>query len=285
MSQDVVLVCPMELSLNEFRSILIPQWSKCFVGSTSDKEFQLAGGDGSWYITFTQSDDRNEVAEDYASNALLSGAFRSVAADSEYYFVEYNDFNVTKTVIGDLYEGAGGWVSRIWMDNGYAVMVPAVDFLENIRRDPEWDWRKMQAWTVVIACPLGLTITDFRSILTQKRSDSLVLGSSGNELHLRGKGGGWFVGICELGNEEGAVNDRIMSEIVDKSLGGKADNGRYYMFRYDDLSNLKSVLIDFLGGARKWLSKIWIDLDHGIVMPGAAFLEKVRQDPTWDWTR
>ncbi len=57
-------------------------------------------------------------------------------------------------------------------------------------------------------------------------------------------------------------------------------NPKFYLIEFNDFILLKKLLPLVADD-----SHIWIDNDHGDILQGPLFVNRVKQHPTWDWRR
>ena len=85
------------------------------------------------------------------------------------------------------------------------------------------------------------------------------------------KSGGYYVAIN--------ADDDILEHYEPTELENIAlKNPRFYLIEFNDFILLKKLLPLVADDSR-----IWVDNDHGDILQGSLFVNRVKQQPTWDW--
>ena len=87
--------------------------------------------------------------------------------------------------------------------------------------------------------------------------------------------------VLKSGGNYVAINadDDMMEHYEDAELEDIAlSNPRFYLIEFNDFIFLKKLLPLVADDSR-----IWVDNDHGDILQGPLFVNRVKQYPTWDW--
>lgn len=93
----------------------------------------------------------------------------------------------------------------------------------------------------------------------------------------------WEVRVAE-GNEyvrieeSRSVQNEFSSEVLAKTLAILKSAPKWFVLTHVGIMLLKKVITAFADDP-----SIVINNDVGVVLPGPAFIERIRQEPDWDW--
>lgn len=91
-----------------------------------------------------------------------------------------------------------------------------------------------------------------------------------------------YVSIAELDARETADDYAECEELPD-ALRNTLKGSSFYLFSFNDLELVKSVMREFLSRLGADLEAAWVDNDYGQLIRASVFLHNVTSDPEWDW--
>lgn len=142
MTQAVVIIAPRDLSVQSLRSLFEGRGCRVFSGSKVT-DIQVQDQAGTSFVDVSSMDRPEELRADYLENDLLDWEFRSSLDDEKIYLhVTFNEFEAARSVIEALLRTLGDDIKDCWVDTDYGWVIRGDHLLDNLRRSPDWDWRR-----------------------------------------------------------------------------------------------------------------------------------------------
>jgi hypothetical protein len=143
MPNSAVLIAPEQLTLEHIYNIVSERWpqnSSYIPGERSQVHVQVTEN-GTWYVTFNELTPRETVRGDYEDNDDVPETIRSQLGQKRFYMISFNNYRFCSAVVRQVLSRLQSETHSMWLDNDYAVLIPANVVLSELAENPDWDWR------------------------------------------------------------------------------------------------------------------------------------------------